>query len=323
MKLTSIAVVFAMIVAAVFSISSYRISQLEKSSYVDRYYKKALENAASSAASTLKKRAAIYAGGIVAQSEVEPKQVFDTFLKSFAMSIGRESEKDLLDLQKYFPVLAIIEDDGIVLSSYREYESNGDHYSKRLISSKLAFSFEDNGTIYYPKLSGKIGCLYLENGNWVEENGSVESINSNPYREKRFEFLERADAHKEIKNRISQQISELISEEISRHRLETKLGTQSYDFYLPPNTNDLVKSIEAPTILAIMQGLSTDAGISTDCVSLNRLEVSMSDFYAGFVMNGVKYYAKDGDSILQENELIEAFSSQRAAVKAGYYKWNK
>ncbi len=329
MKLTNIAIIFALITAVFFGIDNHRMSQIEDMEYVDRYYKKVLQNASEDAASTLKKRAMLNSQGLISSSEIEPEEVFNTFFRSFSLSLGIGGREEVLEIYKYFPVIAIIEDDGIILNSYKEYTVGENTYINRVIKPKLNFHFINDGVVYYPKLSGKVTCLYYESGVWREDTGYPEELIKTPFKKNELTFLKRPNIDVEIKKIIAGQISDIISEEITTHKKAIKNSLNGFDFYIPPETDGLTRAISGPTFIAIMQGYRPFDKSNylnervIDSIGLSRLEVANSDFYIGFLENGIRYYTKASEAEGHLDNRIEAFTSEIAAVKAGYYKWKK
>lgn len=327
MKLTSTSVIFSFIVIAFISINNYKISQAEDRFYYERYYKKVLEKSTEDASNELKKKAVLDIQGLISEAEIEPSEIFETFFRSFSMNVGLEAEENYLNLSKNFPVLAIIEEDGITLSTYKEYSADGNSYINRIIKNKMKFYHYDNDVMYYPRISGEVTCIYFENGNWIEETGTVEELLNTPLRTKKLNFLEEEDIEKKLKNIISEQISEVISEEIYNHRISLKESQRAIDFFVPGETDDLIKSIKGPTFIAIMQGYKpfdktgAPKSLSINSISLSRLEIQSSDFFVGFIKNNIKYYTSADNKKYYEGSSVEAFTSEQEAVKSGYFKW--
>lgn len=321
MKPISAALIFLIIYAAISGITNYKISVEEDRIYCEIYANKIVESALFDAAFKLKKSAHIERGGIVSESEIDHKEIFETFIEQLARGLDMNSDEEKIALARRIPVLAIIEDDGIILYSLKKYEKDGFTYEERILMPKMSFYLEDDDVVYFPKISGEVAAVYKENGAWMEETASIEDLINRPFRTKELDFLKRTDAGKILRKTISEQISDIISSELANFSDIFRDGRGGYDYYLPPETNEIADKIDGPSILVLIQGLKFKSFDDINIVSSLRLDVSDSDFYVGFKIDGIKYYAKESDDLPEGTRLIEAFSSKIQAIKAGYYSY--
>lgn len=322
MKLTNLSLIIALVFACLLGIHNMKISEIENRRFVDSYYSRQLKNAAEDAASKLKKSISLNESGLFTEAEIRPEEIFSEFFKVLSYSLNLKTDEDRIHLQAHFPILAIIEDDGMVLSSIQSYEDKGYHYSERIIMPKIPFYFEDDGIIYYPKLSGEIELIYKEEDVWKKEYGTPAMLLSLPYRTKRLRFLEANDIDQKLRKIIAEQISDIISLELKRLIELTGNNREGYDFYLPPNTNEIASQIEEASLIAFMQGYRPGGGRDINIICKQRLDIKKSDFFVGFELSGVKYYSREGAPIPDNIEILEAFSNEIEAVKAGYYKYD-
>ncbi len=322
MKLTSFSVIFAIIASVILSFNAYKIRTLKNDEYLEIYNKKIIEQASSDATSTLKKSAEIYGGSIITSSELNPELVFNSFFKSLCLSLSIYSDYEKEDIKKYFPLLCLIENDGISLSSYVEIKNSDGVFAKRILMPKYRFFFEDNGIIYYPSLSGEITVLYEENGLLKEESGKPKDLLNRVNRTVDLDFLKESNIEELIHYKIQEQISMLISEEIERHENEmAKLGFH-YDFFLPKEYENNAFEINSPCFIAIMQGYPLGKNKRSNTMNICKMDIKNQGFYAGFIENGIRYYLSVSDDRIKDKTLIEAFTDEFSALKAGYYKYH-
>ncbi len=321
MRLTSFSIIFSIIFALMLTFTSYQIKELKYNEYLEIYNKKIIEHASSDACSTLKKSAQIYGGTIITNSEIDANVVFDTFFKSMSLSLSRVSNYDKEELKKYFPLLCVIENNGITLSSYVEIKNNEGVFQKRIMMPKYRFFFEYDDIIYYPCLNGELTVLYNENGLLKEESGSPKELLNRPDRTVDLTFLKQSNVEELIQFKIQEQISKLITEEIERHEIEmAKLGLH-YDFFLPKEYDNNAYALKSPCFMTIMQGYPLSQSKKANTMNIYKMDIKDQGFYAGFIENGVKYYTSVNNPTLDNKTLIEAFTNELSALKAGYYKY--
>ncbi len=321
MRLTSFAVIFAIIFAVIFSMINFEMRELEENAYLEIYNKKIIEHATNDATFNLKKSAEIYGNSIITSSEIDEKLIFDSFFKSMALSMGMNSDYDIEILKRYFPLVCLVENDGIVLSSYVEIKNEDGVFLKRIIMPKYRFYFADESIIYYPCLNGEITALYYEDGILKEENGCPENLVNRPNRTVKLSYLEQDDIKEIMKEKIRLQISSLISEEIERHENEmSKLGLH-YDFFLPKEYEENSFAINSPCLIVLMQGYPLNQRVKSNTMNICKMDITQSDFYFAFIENGVRYYMSNSNPEVEDKEIIEAFTDEMSAVKAGYFKY--
>lgn len=319
MRLTSFSVIFAIILAMIFSVSGFEIRRLKQAEYLEIYNKKILEHASSDACSTLKKSALVYGGSIVVSSEIEAENVFESFFKSLSLSLGISDKGEKENLKKYFPLLCIIENNGITLSSYVEIKNSEGIFLKRVILPKFRFFIEDDGTLYYPTLSGEVTAVYEENGTLREESGTPQNLLERGGRDKDLSLLKQENVEELLYHQIQEQIVMLINEEIERHEIEMAKQGLYYDFSLPNKVLDNSFEITSPCFLVIMQGYPLSLGKRSNTMNITKMDIREQGFFAGFIENGVKYYLPLSDPHLKSKELLEAFTDEFSALKSGYY----
>lgn len=321
MKLIKLSLIAVLLLACLLGIQNYKISEIENRGYVMAYYRRLLDHAAEDACNKLKKSVSVVENGLITETEIRPEEVFDEFFKSLSLGLNLRTKEDGLYLESHFPILAIIEDDGIVLSSIRDYEEEGYSYRSRVIMPKIPFYYSDGDIVYFPKLSGEVEAVYREDGSWKRECGKPDFLTQLPYRTKELKFLEDPDVEKKLKGIISEQLSSVLSLELERLIALNKEYGLSYDFYIPAETSEVAKKIDEASFIAFLQGYRPKGGEKIDLVCRQRLDIKKSDFYVGFIINGIKYYSREGSKLPPSVEILEAFSSELEAVKAGYYKY--
>lgn len=323
MKLINLSLITALVFGVLFGIHNFKISELENNQYITDYYKTQIENAAEDASYKLKTSVSIVENGLFTETEIRHEEIFDEFFKLLSLSLNLNTEEEISILKNHFPILAIVEEDGIVFSSIRVYEEEGYHYKKRIVMPKTPFYFEDKGVFYFPRLSGEVEVLYLDEGIWKEEIGTPDYLLSIPDRSVKLEFLEQPEIEKKLKTIIAEQISEKISLELERLNKTTGDELKSYDFYLPAETYTLAEKIQSASFVSFLQGYRLNGTYDIDLSISQRLRIESSDFFVGFEMNGVKYYCREDYSLPEGTELIEAFSNEIEAAKAGYYEYGE
>ncbi len=321
MNINKIAVIFTIISASLLSIHSYKIKEIEYDKYLSIYYNRILENASDDASFKLLNSKKIYSDKIAIDSDINPNEVFESFFKSLALSLGKYSEEDIEELKKYFPLLCVIENDGIVLNSFRNISQGGNSYSKRITMPKMNFYFVDDNIIYYPSLNGELTVIYKYKGKFIEESGYPEKLLKRPNRSVELKFLKQANIEKILKEKIFKQISKLISYEIERHENEMQKSGFKYDFYLPKEYEELDSYISSSSFMAIMQGYPINKKKHCNINNISKIGLTKSKFYLGFIENGIKYYSDDKNPEIQNKNFIEAFSNEESALKSGYFKW--
>ncbi len=322
MRLTSFAVIFAIIASIILSFNTYRIREFKDDEYLEIYNKKIIEQASSDATSTLKKSAEIYGGSISTSSDLDPELVFKSFFKSLCLSLSIYSDYEKEDVKKYFPLLCLVENDGITLSSYVEIKNSEGVFAKRIIMPKYRFFFEHDGIVYYPTLSGEVTVLYEEDGLLKEESGKPNELVNRINRTVDLDFLTESNIEELIHYKIQEQISMLISEEIERHENEmAKLGFH-YDFFLPKEYENNAFEINSPCFIAIMQGYPLSKNKRSNTMNICKMDIKNQGFYAGFIEDGIRYYLSASDDRINDKTLIEAFTDEFSALKAGYYKYH-
>lgn len=323
MKLINLSLIIVLVLASILGIHNFKMSELENQNYVEGYYKRQLSNSALDACSRLKRSVSLAEEGLITDTEIRHEEVFSEFFKSLSLGLNLSTDEDRIYLESHFPILAIIEDDGIVLSSIRAYEEDGYQYRSRIIMPKIPFYFTDADIVYLPKLSGEVEAVYLEDGSWRREYGRPGFLLSLPHRTKELDFLKQTDIDKKLKKIISEQISDVISLELERLITINREEGLTYDFYIPSETNEIAKSIDEASFLAFMQGYRPNGRNPLDLICRQRLDIKRSDFYVGFIEGGVKYYTREGEELPSSIEILEAFSNEVEAVKAGYYPYEK
>ncbi len=322
MRLTSFAVISSLIAYLILSTSSYQLRDLEYREYLEIYNKRIIEQASSDARSTLKKSAEIYGGSIVTSSDIDAKLIVDTFLKSMNSSLGNQSDYAKEDLKKYFPLLCVIENDGITLSSYIEIKNSEGVFQKRILTPKYRFFMIDKDIIYYPTLSGELTMLYDEDGLLIEESGTIDDLINRPNRKTVCPLLKKENIKEIFQDSIRKQISSLITEEIERHEREMAKRGFYYDFYLPKYFEESTFHINSPCFIVIMQGYPLGKNLRSNTVNICKMDIKNQGFYGGFIENGIKYYMPASNSNINNKTLIEAFTNEFSALKAGYYKYH-
>lgn len=321
MKLSSLTVLFSLIVATIFLGTEFKMRELKRNEYLEIYNRKILEHASGDACTSLKSSAEIYGGSIATSSEIDANLVFDTFFKSMNLSLGIHSDAAKEDIKKYFPLLCVIENDGVTLSSYIEVNSADGVFAKRVVLPKYRFYLEHHGILYYPTLSGEVTVVYSEDGLLKEESGTPERLLQRPGRTIEPEFLKEPNVNALMQAVIREQISQLISEEIERHEREmAKLGLR-YDFFLPEGYDSALE-VNSPCFIALMQGYPLyGSGKACNTMNLTKFDIDLQGFYGGFVEDGVKYYLPLSDPKASGKSLTEAFTDEFSALRSGYYKY--
>lgn len=323
MKLINLSLIIVLVLACLLGIHNFKISEIENDRYVEAYYSRQLDRAAEDACNKLKKSVSVVENGLFTEAEIRPEEIFNEFFKSLSLSLNLDSNEDRLYLESHFPILALIEEDGIVLSSIRDYEEDGYQYRSRIIMPKIPFYFIDEDIVYFPKLSGEVEVVYREDGVWKKEYGKPSFLTELAYRTKELNFLKQPDIDKKLRLIIAGQISDVISLELERLIKQGEEARENYDFYLPSETDEIAKQIDEASLIAFMQGYRPSGKKKIDLVCRQRLDIKKSDFFVGFVLNGIKYYTRDGDKAAESQEIVEAFSNEIDAVKAGYHRYRR
>ncbi len=321
MRLNNISVIFALIFSVVFSMINFEIRELNRNEYLEIYNKKLIEHASNDATFVLKKSAEIYGNSIIIDSKVDAKLVFDSFFKSLTIQMGKNSKSDIEKLKKYFPLLCLVENDGIVLSSYIEIKNDDGVFIKRMIFPKFKFFIENKGIIYYPCLNGEVTVLYEEDNVLKEESGYPEDLLARGGRAISLSYLEQDNIQEIINEEIRLQISNLLTEEIERHEKEMAKMGMHYDFFLPEKYTEDSFYIDSPCLITLMQGYPLSPRTKSNTMNICKMDIKKSDFYSGFIENGIRYYLPNSDPSLNAKTVIEAFSNEISAVKAGYFKY--
>ena len=237
-KLSDYALIFVLILITLTVISDSRISFLEKTAGLDIQYDNAMDNAVESAME-----------GIVElddgeELKINKEEILERFFLGLSINLGlSEGDSMRKDIECYFPVIAIMLEDGLYSWKVNE-EGNGKEFSEKipycLSKENYAIFYRFDDTIVY---QDKIGD--------VERKGDYREIR------KLYPVEELSDDNfDEIRRRtIISVITEQMNVQLEMHNRYTALKGISYYFSLPViDMEEWYRTVDDVTLLCVFQG---------------------------------------------------------------------
>lgn len=172
-------------------------------------------------------------GRILASGEDAMKAFFDSLYASFNLFLDPEGKQRL---QLYFPLIAIVDDDGLYFNYLLELKKAGTTQLVRTWSSRIPYRYEENKEAYEFTLSKDA---------WHYDS-----------KDQLLEIIETRDnlEHRRIET-IRATIEENLVTYMNAHNHIAQQYGIVYDFTLPAMDNSFYsRSIEKPTMLVLFQG---------------------------------------------------------------------
>ncbi len=237
-KLSDYALIFVLILSALTVISDSRILFLEKTAELNIQYDNAMDNAVESAME-----------GIVElddgeELKINKEEILERFFLGLSINLGlSEGDSMRQELECYFPVIAIMLEDG--LYSWRvNDEENGKEFSE-----KIPYCLEkENYAIFY-RFDKEI--VYQDKAEDVERRGDYRQIR------KLYPVEELSDDNfDEIRRRtIISVITDQMNRQLELHNRYTALKGISYYFSLPViDMEEWYRTVDDVTLLCVFQG---------------------------------------------------------------------
>ncbi|NLJ90649.1 MAG: hypothetical protein GX323_07085 [Clostridiales bacterium] len=250
-----------------------------------------------------------------------------------SLNIDNPSEKEGLDF--YIPIILVTTMDGFYVYYTDEYKvSSGNYVYKKQWSEKYPFYHEDDDFIYTFSLSDiltlydKKGLLGLASGQrmltldvndfiYLEEFEDFRILRPNSF------LLSSTRFYEVRKSIITSSLEKALANYTNRHNeLSKKLGL-SYQFHLPSTSGELSKAIEAPGLIAIMQGypLTTNKDMAYNRIHISSSQLVKKQLYILEEKDGIGVFHKNGctDLIGREIDNSKSYYSISEHIKEGAY----
>lgn len=316
MKPISTSVVFIILALSIFFIEDVRLKTHEEELYTKKYVKTILENAAEDAAIVLKSSSQVYRVNRNVLEDIDEKKVFDTFLRRLASNFNVYSETEIERFNRYVPFMMIVLEDGYYVSQLEKIEKKGGEYLKRTITPFKRYCIEADGVYYFLSLSGNITALYRLNNEEYSELSAPKDEFFHLVKEGRtFSYIKGVESEKFILARLSEDVKKCIGS----YNAKMKKYGKTLDLDYKSIYNSVGKSKHGPCMVFAFSGL--DSKMSTDVIMSSSFKLKKNEQYFGFILNGIRYYArKDVLKNLNAPEK-DIFSSEFEAAKNGYFKY--
>lgn len=296
MKITDFALIFIGIVLPIIIVVYVNVSFTIKAVEEEMYYQKLVDSALLDASSRMKEVESDdpendygYSGQINNKVSINAQVAADTFFNSLYNNLNIKGNKDAELFLKYFvPVIAVIDYNGVYISSIEEFRKDGKDVMDHVVHPKRYFSFtygiDGNQIITDTKtlqdLSTKNGfsthTVEFTMDDYVVHRGKQNvGINSVTYPSKGFYISDSKNnsdlydgnvGNKDVietmlKNKRQEVIIDIMTKEldyaVNKHNHYAKLAKINYAFSFPYTTKDeMFRYVEDIGMLAFVQGIA-------------------------------------------------------------------
>ncbi|MEG1705127.1 MAG: hypothetical protein RR290_00945 [Clostridia bacterium] len=301
MKITDFALIFIGITLPIIIVVYVNVSFTIKAVEEEMYYQKLVDSALQDASIRMKEVESEdpendygYSGQINNKVSINAQVAADTFFNSFSNNLNIKGNKDAELFLKYFvPAIAVIDYNGVYISSIEEFDKNGQKVIDHVVHPKRYFSFTygiDNNAAKNDQIITDVKTiqdLSTKNGfsihtveftmdDYVTHRGKQNiGINSITYVSKGFyisdsknnsDLYDGNTGNKDavetlLKNKRKEIIIDIITKElnyaVNKHNHYARLAKINYAFSFPYTTKDeMYRYVEDIGMLAFVQGIS-------------------------------------------------------------------
>ncbi|RED52809.1 hypothetical protein [Cohnella lupini] len=245
---------------------------------------------------------------------MDPQLALDTFIDVFCFNYDLQPTAENRALVKdYIPVAAVATNDGYYLASPRLVRNGGGNYPENsandvdwdlVFGMKTPYSYTYGGTSYALNM-GLEDTIALTGSSLTKEAGLPPTA-TGP--------MSREDAHAYINNLISTDMANSIN--------DTNKDNPNWKnaFYIPSQLTTFsgVNSIEGPSFLALVQGVTLSTARPIDGFSIAGTKIATARMVAGYTRGDIQYYAY-ADKVPSSIEIDDLFTSIKEAALNGYF----
>lgn len=315
-RLNKYIIIFLIIILSIFFVDNMRIQSLQNEQFYRIYLCNVIDNAMVDAANSINVTGDRYRE--ISVSGINPYEVLTKFFESIAFSLGYNHE-DINEFKNYIPFILLMDGDGFYIYKLDEFNYSAE-IAHRLYPKEY-FSYMDGDAMYGFDVDFNID-IYDKS-----DKSLVLSVNAKNVQEverygEHYELLREPKLIEKMKLLMYQQLEDSLNEAMnSHHSLAAKKGIfYGFEWNYDVEKFDIFNQKNAMAIL--IQGLPMMGNTTFEYVAFNRFEVTRGEFVYGFIRDGIRYRSKRHPEEMGY-ELIEIFSNDREAARAGYYLYDE
>lgn len=246
--------------------------------------------------------------------EIDKDAVFDTYMHTLSLNFQTEDKNTKDVLQRYIPVFAIVEYDGVSLNVYKTFKKNGETQWDRVWLPKIPFSYKDNkGSIVSFTLDDYVTVYDVKLKEWIEGKRLEVAQESD------ISILKDKDSFERIRrNTIINTLQENFAYYINEHNVYTKHLGITYKFTIPLiSKEDWYNTVDDIGVFAFFQGYPYQLGNQYyNEFAFAGSKIMKTDRILATTVNKKKVYYKESCGYSYPVE--EIYSSEKEAAKKGY-----
>ncbi len=314
-------IIFMTLLASFFGVFSSQTDMQTAASIKNRQYTSYLASATTDAASEM---AAETKESNTLPYKTSREKVVNTFFSSLAINFGYDTKEDMTKLRMYVPVVAMIDTDGYYISYNKDFRSADGvpslesaittintwtavkpHLTVRYYLGNKVDITTNNGKFFSDTYTNVYNEILKLNkyGGYAVYKSELEALGFND--KDKFEHLRNETIIQDIQDKVEYYIN-------NQNKVAAALQPE-YIFEMPlTKTDDWVRVLENPTVIAFMQGIRiSDSKRYLNIYSLGGGEVRRNKII-GF--DSAKQYKYDSNGNLISEENIEGYVNNQGDV---------
>lgn len=245
---------------------------------------------------------------------VDPQLALDTFIDVFCFNYDLQpTAENRAMIKDYIPVATVATFDGYYMATHQLVRNSGGNYPETaadgvdwdlIFGMKNPYYYHHNGKSYAMNM-GLDYTLVLDGNSLYRETGLPPTDTGT---------LMEIEAWNKINKLISGDIANTIND-MNKENLNWKNS-----FYIPSQLSTIsgVNSIEGPSFLVLLQGLTLTTAKPISGFSVSGAKIDETRMIAGYTRNGTKYYAY-ADRIPTSLTVDDMYSTAKEAALDEYY----
>lgn len=312
MKLTSMAILFLLILLPIMVIGDMKYEAYEHAESLKRRYDVVLEKAVHDGAKAMIAQYIESETGLDQTTMVNPMLGIRQFIDTLSLNLGRKSEGQKQDLLLYLPCLLVIDFDGFYVYGAESFvDANGQNVIFHVLKPK----------IYFTRLIGDQILTFHVGGNVVVFDTvkqqqllyTLEEAQVLP----EFVDLPLLDIKKRV---IAETVERALNAQVNQHNRFAHQNGIAYTFYIPQiHEDELFNAFSDVGLVAFFQGMPLGGAERLNLYALGGSRLFKRASYYGYTRDGIRTVCTKAHSEGSGEVPDAVFHTRSEAAKEGYF----
>ncbi|EJW13877.1 hypothetical protein M5X00_13385 [Paenibacillus alvei] len=322
MKISNLGIIFVIIVFPMFFHSDARLDEQRSASETIIQYDWAIRTAVQDAGVSLTfQEAKINAPQYDSYKnfKINKEEALRSFYKSLYINLGISDDELAQEvMQRYIPAIAVVAYDGYwIYTEEKMKDQNGENVIRTVWKEKKPYSYSDaQGNSVGFTLDDYVFAYDATTSQWYEGPRDMVSQDVNG----RIPLLNDPSVFDQVRRTtIVTSIQKDLAHFINAHNQYSRLLGISYTFTLPEiDQEEWNNTISDVSFLAFIQGLPVGQK-QYNRYAFGGGRLIKTDQIYGAEQNGIRIYYRSSECNYPQDQVIEKFTSEKAAAAAGYF----